>query len=114
MRRRSLVVAGSAVGLGLVGAGVVAATGGRPSGADGRPVAGVDAGVVFVLGAAQPETCAEIVVLDRGRRGGKWGVRQGCWSGMCGLPVGATRPWGLGWGCPSSRGRRPPLHGSCG
>ncbi|MGW8453479.1 Dyp-type peroxidase [Streptomyces niveus] len=70
MRRRSLVVLGSAIGLGVVGAGVVAVFGGRgPAEADGRSRAGADTRMARVLGAKQPERFVGIVVLDRRLRG---------------------------------------------
>lgn len=65
MRRRALVLSGSAVGLGLVSAGVVTALGRSfLSEADGRSGTEVDARVVGALGGKQPEKRVGIVVLD--------------------------------------------------
>ncbi|MFI6084236.1 Dyp-type peroxidase [Streptomyces sp. NPDC051217] len=69
VRRRSLV-SGAAVGLGLVGAGVVGVrAGGGPSEAGERSGAGVDTAAAWVLGATQPESRVGVLVLDRGRPG---------------------------------------------
>ncbi|MFD3483254.1 Dyp-type peroxidase [Streptomyces sp. NPDC058665] len=78
VRRRSLVVSGAAIGLGLVGAGVVAVRGwGGPSEDRERSGAGADPAASRVLGTVQPESRAGFVVLDRGRPGGEVGRAVG-------------------------------------
>uniref|UniRef100_UPI0034C625DE Dyp-type peroxidase domain-containing protein n=1 Tax=Streptomyces niveus TaxID=193462 RepID=UPI0034C625DE len=82
MRRRSLVVSGSAVGLGLVGAGVVVVRAGRgPSEADERSRSRADTAAARVLGVPRLERRAGFVVLDRGRSGREVGPAVGALVG---------------------------------
>lgn len=74
MRRRSLVVSGPVVGLGLLGAGVVAVrVGSDLSEADKRSGAGADTAAARVLGTQPLKSLAGFVVLDWGRSGEEMG-----------------------------------------